>query len=231
MNSYRKTARIVGVFFLVGYLIFINAILLDPILNAPDYLTNLYPHKTQATIAMLVDLTNGIAVVGIAVLMFPILKKINEALALWYVGFRVIESVTIFISAIGLLSLITLSNEYMIAGTPDISRFQTLGTLLLAGRDSALQMLLIVYSLGAVLFYYLVYRSKLIPKFISVWGLIAAPLSLAAPLLNFFGYNLIMILCLPGGLCEIFLGLWLIIKGFNSSAIESLFTSKDTNKI
>ena len=173
-------------------------------------------------IGILLDLINCAAVVVIPVMLFPIFKKHDEALALGYLGSRIIESVILIVGDISLLSLLTLSQEYVQAAAPDASCFQTLGTLLLAASDWTF--LLgpgIAFSLTALILNYLLYQSKLIPRFISVWGLIGATLLLAADLLAIFGFNLVMLLAVPIALQEMVFAVWLIVKGFNSSAIVS----------
>ena len=93
MNSFKKTAIIVGVLFITATVASsLCFTILDPILNAPDILDNVSANTTQVIIGVLLLLIDSVAVVGIAVMMFPILKKHNEALALGYVGFRVIEA-------------------------------------------------------------------------------------------------------------------------------------------
>ena len=127
------------------------------------------------------------------------------------------------------LSLIMLSQEYVKAGAPDDSYFQTLGTVLLASVYWTEHLLAIVFSLGALMIYYLFWRSKLVPRWLSGWGFVGALLYLAAPLLNMFvplhpplsvesGVGILMV---PLALQEMVFALWLIIKGFNRSAIAS----------
>jgi len=222
MNSNKKTARTVGVLFLTAMVTSIlGGGLLESILNAPDYLVNVSANTTQVWIGTLLELISGIAIVGIAAMLFPIFKQHNENIAVGYVGFRIIESIFIIVGAIIPLSLITLSQEYLKAGDSDASYFQTLGTLFIAGRAHLAGLLIpVFFSLGALLFYYLLYRSKLIPRFISVWGLIGVALILTLTMIE---ADIItgMILALPIILNEIFLGIWLIVKGFNPSAIAS----------
>ena len=207
-----------NVTFLLGAFVFV-----EPILGAPDYLTLVSANRTQVVLGALLELVNGIAYVGIAVLVFPILRQRFESMALWYVGFRIIEFVMQTLSDISPLSLLTLSEEFVRAGAPEPSSFQALGTLLLAERYWAFQMVTIALVLGALMFYYMLYQSRLIPRFISVWGLIGALAVLATAMLDTFGIS-------PGSLeflgvlmllNELFLGVWLIVKGFNSSAIAS----------
>jgi hypothetical protein len=108
MNSNKKTARIVGVLFITATVASILATFgfLDPILNAPDYLIGVSANETQWIIGVLIDAINSAAVVVIAVMLFPILKKHNEALALGYVASRIIESVILIAGHISQLSLV-----------------------------------------------------------------------------------------------------------------------------
>jgi hypothetical protein len=228
MNTNKKTARIVGVLFIIATVLGALSlfVFLEPSLDDPDYLTNVSANETQIIIGAVLSLIMAFAIAMIPVMMFPIFKKHNEALALGYVVFRVLEVVTGIALVIIYLLLLTLSQEYVNAGSPDASHFQTSGTLLLQADDWINYVMTIVFSLGALMFYYLWYQSKLIPRFLSVWGLIGATLTLPVGLLCMFGLitelsALGLILALPLALNEIFLAVWLIVKGFNSSAIAS----------
>jgi len=223
MNTNRKTARIVGLLFITATVASsLSFAIFDPILNAPDILVNVSANITQVIIGVLLLLIDCAAVVAIPVMLVPIFKKHNEALALGYVGARIIESVILIVGTIILLSLLTLSQEYVQAAAPDASYFQTLGTLLLAVYEWALLVgIMIVFSLTALILNYLLYQSELIPRWLSVWGLIGATLLLAVGLLEIFGFNLTEILSIPIALQEMVFAVWLIVKGFNSSAIAS----------
>lgn len=222
MNSNKKTARIVGVLFLAATAAYIlgNG-LIESILKDPNYLIHVYPNKTKVVLGMLLELINSAAVVGIAIMLFPILKKHNETIALGYVAFRVIEAIILIVGAISPLLLITLSQEYIEAGAPDASYFQTIGALAVKGKYLAFQVAMIVLSLYSLLFCYLLYQTRLIPRLISVFGLIGYASLLTSALLEIFGYSPGIFLFLPGALFEIILPIWLIVKGFNSFAIKS----------
>jgi len=229
MNTNKKTARIVGVLFITATVASIIATFafLDPILNAPNYLITVSANETQWITGVLIDAINSAAVIAIAVVLFPLFKKHNAALAMGYVAARIIESVILIGGHISLLLLLTLSKEYVQAGTPDTSYFQTLGTLLVAAYDwTWLLGPMIVLSFTALILNQILYQTRLVPRFISVWGLIGAVLMLAAGLLGMFGLSpfstLGMLLFLPLALNEMVLAVWLIVKGFNSSAIASL---------
>ena len=229
MNA-RKTARIVGVLFLTAMVTYILGFesFVGSILNAPDYLANVYPNKTQVIIGVLLELINCAVVVGIGVLMFPILKQHNENIALGFLGARIIESVILIVSAIRPLSLITLSQEYVQAGAPDASYFQVLGALSVAERYSAYRMAMIALCLGSLMFCYLLYRSKLVPRWLSIWGLLGYAGLLTGIMIEFFDpslatnmtFNLVFYLLLPV-FETLLLPIWLIVKGFNPSAVVS----------
>jgi hypothetical protein len=227
MNTHRRTAIIVGVLILLGYpTSILGGSMIEGILTAPDYLANLAASQTLVALGVLLELVNGVAVIGIAVGMFPLLKKENEALALGYVAARTMEAVVVLGAVLSALTLVALGQAYVGAGAPDASLFQAAGASWVAARGLfASEMLGIVFGLGALVFYTLLYRSKLVPRFISVWGLIAAALVLALNLLGIFGLDLglaaSMVFALPIMLNEILLAIWLIVKGFDPSAIAS----------
>ncbi len=228
MNSDKKTARIVGVLFIVAtaapimtapFLGFLGGgIIGEPI---PDYLVSVSANENQVLTGMLIELIWALAVIGIPIMLFPILKRHNEALALGFFSLRFIEGLSTIVGSIILLTLLTLSQEFVKAGAPDASYFQTLGTLLLAAREWAFMIGPgLVWSLSALMLNYILYRTRLIPRWLSGWGLIGAALSFATYLLQFIGINL-DILFLPIAVQEMAFAVWLIVKGFNSSAVVS----------
>ncbi|MCK4938524.1 MAG: DUF4386 domain-containing protein [Methanosarcinales archaeon] len=235
MDSNRKTARIVGVLFIISTVAGILCkFFLGPILNAPDFLINVSANENQLIIGALLLLIMAAAIFAIPVMLFPILKKHNEKIALGYLVARIFEAVPIVVGVISLVSLSTLSQEFLIAGATNTSYFQTLGTLLLAARNwTDLIGTQIVFSLTALILNYSLYQSKLIPRSISIWGLIGAPLIFAAGLLGMFGLvspfsTIAIFLYLPIASQEMVFALWLIIKGFNSSAINTGFSKTNT---
>jgi len=226
MNT-NKTARIVGTLFLtamVGSLVG-GIVFVEPFLTAPDYLIAISENETRVSIGVFLELINGIAVLGIGALMFPILKQHDEHTALGYLGLRIIEAVFCCAIVISPLSLITLSQEYVKAGALDTSYYQAAGALSIAERASIAGLLIPVFlGLGALLFYSALYQFKLLPRFVSIWGFVGATLILALNVLLTFGVevgSIGMVLALPIISNEIFLGIWLIAKGFNPSAIAS----------
>ena len=161
--------------------------------------------------------------------MFPILKKRSESLALGYVGARIFEGIAdVVIYGISPLLLLTLSQEFVNVGAPVASYFQTSGVLILTVNSWSSVLENFPYALGVLVFSYLLYKSKLVPRWLSGWGLIGALLMLATGLLRMFDPSLLY-LALPIIVQEMVLAVWLIAKGFNSSAIASGSVKMDTN--
>ena len=229
MNSYRKTAIIVGILFLVCTAASLLSFpFFGPILEGKDYLSKLFDSENMVITGALIEFIQAAAAAGIAIGLYPLLKKYNGALALGAVGFRVVECVFVLIGTLSLLSLLTLSQEFIAAGAPGASSFQTSGTLLLAVRDwsgnviSALAM-----CLGALMYYVILYKSKLIPRWLSGWGIVGIVMGLAATVLGSFTHDFSLgsvntLLNVPIGLQEMVFAVWLIVKGFNASAITDL---------
>ena len=227
MNTYRKSAIVAGALFLIAMVASLSgAGVLESVLGAPDYLASVAANEGQILAGMFLEFTNGIAVLGIAIALFPALRRHNETLAIGYVGFRVVETVFCILAAVVPLSIVALSQGYIQAGAPDSSYFQALGAMALAERAHLAGLLIpISLGLGALLLYYVFYQSRLVPRFIAVWGFIGVALMLALNLLGTIGIDIdtsiAMILVFPIILNEIFLAIWLIVKGFDSVAIAS----------
>jgi hypothetical protein len=229
MNSYRKNAISAGVLWIIGTVAGLLCFPFLGIVDEPDYLTKIASNENQVIIGAFLLLIMAFACAGIAIWLYPVLKRQNQSLALGSVGFRIIENVLGIVSTICLLSLVPLSQEFVKAGAPVASYFQTSGTLLVGARDSISNIHLIPFCIGALMYYYVFYQSKLIPRWLSGWGLVAIIMNITSALLVLF--NLIgnfsiaqVVLSIPIGAQEMVLGVWLIVKGFNPSAIASLST-------
>ena len=235
MDFSKKTARIVGILYIIGTAAGVMSVVLtQSLLNAPDLLGKVSANQNQLIIGSLLVLIMGLALALVAVTLYKILKKQNETLALGYLVFRgALETVIYIVMVITWLFLVIVSREYLKAGTPDASQFQTLGTVLLNGNNAIGTILGIVFSLGALMLYYVFWRSKLIPRWISGWGFFAIILHLATNFLIMFDVTsstatVTTVLNLPIGLQEMVMAIWLIVKGFNPAVIVS--RSAEINK-
>lgn len=220
-NSNRMSAVIAGVLFIAGMVAGIFSVV--PVIDGPDYLVKTFTNENQVLIGAFFQLLMIVAYVGIPVLFYPILSKPNKGMAIGSVAFSIIAGVFIIIGVIILLLLLTLSHEFAKAGTPDVSYFQTLGGLLRAGRDLVNHVAMtLAFGLAMLLFNCIFYQAKLVPRWLSVWGLIGTTLSILASLLfmiRFIGLDAAyMMLNIPIAFQEMVLAIWLIVKGFNPSA-------------
>lgn len=224
MNASKATARIVGALFIVATVAAaLSVALLNPLLDDPDYLAKLSADEGRVVLATLLDLTTAAAVIGVAVMIYPVLRQRSEGLALGYVGARIVEGTVIVISALGSLLLLTSSQEYVQATAADAAGFQPLGTVLLKARDwTDLLGTMLVFGVSAVILNTLLYQTKLVPRFLSIWGLAGAVLILVASVLGLSGESptstSMVLLILPIAVNEMVLAVWLIIKGFSPDA-------------
>ena len=167
-------------------------------------------------------LTMTASVVSIPIVIYPILKKRNETLALGYVGARIFEGFFSAVNIISLLSLLSLSREFVNASAPVASYFQTSGALILANYDWGSILLNFPFALSVLVFNYVLYKSRLVPRWLSGWGFIGGALWLAtAPVALFDLTPSWTALAAPIAVQEMVFAVWLIAKGFNSSAIAS----------
>jgi uncharacterized membrane protein len=223
MGSNRKTAIIVGVIFIIATVSPIVSVVFTGAIYEPDYLTAVSANENQVLIGVLLLLTMTAAIVLIPILMFPILKKHNETLALGYVGARIFEGFFSAVNIINILSVLSLSREFVNATAPVTSYFQTSGALIISAFNWGSILLDFPFTIGALVFNYLLYKSKLVPRWLSALGLIGAALWLTNVPLRIFSLSSssLDILALPIAAQEMIFAAWLIAKGFNSSTIAS----------
>lgn len=232
----RRAAILTGVLFIIGTVagMISLGIFTDPILSAPNYLAAVSANEAKVIIGALLELVMGVALVGMALAVYPVLHKFSAPMSIGYFGARMVEFVILIISAVSLLTLVTLSQEFAQAGEANAGYFQTIGKLLLAVRDWGGHGILdvAVFPLGALILNYAFYRARLTPRWLSAWGLVGAVLYWTAGLLVMFELivplkTIHIALQAPLGLQEMVLAVWLIVKGFNSSAIASLSAKVD----
>jgi Domain of unknown function (DUF4386) len=219
MTSIRRTAVLVGLLFLTATVAFATAeALINGVLDRADYLSGASADANALTTGALLAFVNGVAVVGIAVLLYPLLKGYSEPLALGYVGLRVAELVaSLFLLAVPLL-VIALGDRLR-DGTVDVSASQPLGSLLQAQHDVAIVMVYLITSVAGGILAFLLYQTRLIPRWLAVLGVIAYPVLFVGAVLDMFdvvdvtqGAGLLAVI--PGGLFELILPIWLLAKGF-----------------
>lgn len=234
----RKTAAVVGVLFILGT---VPALLSLPLalntVSAPDHLTAISTNEVQMIIFTAVKFIMGVVCAGIGLALYPVLKKYNEGLAFGAAGFRVIEGMTSVVGALLYVFLLTLSQEFVKAGAPEPSFFQTADVLINTGidwfRDVAM---LLTFGIGALMYYVVFYQYRLVPRWLSVWGLVGIILTILSALLVMFHLippfgTIQVILNLPILPQELVLAVWLIAKGFNPSAVASHSAKTPRNEL
>jgi hypothetical protein len=227
MTSDTRMARIAAALFISATVAgLLSVALLNPVLHSSDYLAAIFASQDRVIAGAFFQLIGGVTGAGIAIALYPVLRRHGEALALGSVGLRLMEGVFLIVGAIGALLLVTLSQDFATARTTALPSFRTSGALLLALRDRASLMSVLAFYLGATMYYWIFYRSRLIPRWLSGWGIAGTTLGFAAGMLVLFGVTgsmsaLQVVLNLPIGVNEMVLAVWLIVRGFNSSAAAS----------
>ncbi len=220
MNSESRIPRLLGaVFLLVAVASLSSSLLFDATVGSgsiSDSLVNISNKPLQMQMSILVEMITSLGIVALGVLLFVVLQKQNKTIALVALGWYMAEAIILAVSKINAFSLLSLSQEYVKAGSPDSSYFQTLGSLFYGADRSGYTIHMLFFSLGAILFYYLFYKSRYIPRLLSAWGLVAASLALIATLLAFFDIDLFL-MAVPNLPFEITVGIWLMVKGINYS--------------
>jgi hypothetical protein len=229
MNTYRKTAVIVGILFIIGTVSgILSGVVTAPIKAGSAYPLNVSASATQWIIGTLLILLMGYPLAMIPVMLYPIFKKHNEVLAFGAVLFRgVLEAVLYTASVISMLLLLNVSEIFGKTGVTDASNLQTLGTMLTASGDWIFQILSLVFSVGTLMICALFYQTRLIPRWLSGWGFIGAVLYFVANFVSMFGPlhlapdigSGIGLLMIPLAIQEMVLAAWLIVKGFNPSVM------------
>lgn len=221
MTTDRRGAAIVGILFILATVsAILGHIFYQPILSSPDYLIDGAAHANQVILGALMELVLVCTAIGTAIGLFPVLRPYGERIALSHLCFRFLEAIVIAVGVVAVLSLLTLSQEYAAAGSPDAAAYRVSGTLLHAVYKwtSALGPLLFL-GINTFMYSSLLYKSKLVPRPLSIMGLIGAVLVFCYGLLVITGATAqgtapFISLALPIAAYEMILAGWLIVKGF-----------------
>ncbi len=222
--SMRARARVTGVLFIIAtVVVLLGGAIADPAVKGSSYLTRASMDDGEVMAGALFLIVAAFACAGIAISLYPLLRRYGHGLALGSVCFRLIETILYLVGAIAALLLVTLSQQFVKAADPISPHFQTVGTLLHAVRDRAGLIGSMAFYVGALMYYYLFIRSRLLPRWLSVWGLVAAAIGLAAAvlvLLEAIGYMSATHIAfnMPIAVQEMVLAVWLIVRGYSSPA-------------
>jgi hypothetical protein len=228
MSPDRRSAIWVGVLYIVATVLPVAALApWSALVDGDGILVNAATHENQLITVALLNLLMAVAVAGVAFMIYPVLRRVadtsvTQGLSLWYVGTRITESGAFLVGVLATLAFLPLGREYAEAGTPQESYFQTSSVVLESTIDVAYALGQSVFAIGAAMLYYLLFRSRLVPRWLSLWGLVAAPLFLVASLSLLWtddpNSTVSTVLYAPMALQEMVLAVWLIVRGFNSAA-------------
>ena len=226
MTSLRTTALAAGLLYLITYLAIPTLALYGPVLSDPAYILGSGSDSGVLWGAVL-ELIVAFAIVGTGVVLFPVMKRQNEGVALGFAAARIFEASVIVVGIISLLSIVTLRQEAGIAGGADSATLVIAGQSLVAIHDwTFLIGQTLLPGINALLLGSLVYRSGLVPRVIPLLGLIGGPLLISSAIGQVLGVNeqysaWSAIAVLPIFVWELFLGLWLTFKGFKESPVPA----------
>ena len=214
VNTYRTTAKIVGALYIMGFIVGIAG----SVLGAPGQLDTVSARSMMIAIGALLWVIAAAGDAAHGVMMFPILKQNNERVALGYLSARLVEAAVIAVSALFILLQIPLGAEFLKASASEIPYLQSLSTLFAQSQAYTYQIGMVALGMAGLSLCYGFYRAKLVPQFFVIWGFIGYVSFLLGSMLEVLGFNLQLLHTLPGGLWEMSIGVWLIVKGFNSAA-------------
>jgi len=226
MDKSRKIAILVGILYILGTVTgVLSVVATQPVLSAPDYLSEIAAKEASMLAGSLLVLTMGLVLALVPVLLYSMLKRYDEILALAYVVFRgALEMTCYIVMTIDWLFLILISQEAATAGVDSLPALQSLGAVFMKGSDAIANVLVIIFSLDALMLYTMLYRSQLIPRWISVWGFIAILMHFSTAFLLMFhviNMDTATLINLPIFLQEMVMAIWLIVKGFNPAALAA----------
>ena len=184
--------------------------------NIVDSMTNIANDSVLMTASMLGDLITAAGIIFLGVVLFVTLRRQSERMARVALGLYVLEAAILAASRIAGLFLVSISQEYVTAGHP--ASLQTTGNLALETMNSGYTLALVPFGLGAILFYYLLYKSRTTPRALSLWGLVTVPFLLVATLSTLSGYDGLTFLNYPYAPFEFVIGAWILVKGIRKAS-------------
>lgn len=223
MKSQKLIARTFGMFFLLAFLSYgLGTGLTASVTESTDLFNTVNSNKVQLVMGVIfMALIHTIVNIGLPVLMVPTLKSYNRVLTYGYLSAGISATVVVIIGAMFLMLHIPLSSMYKEASSTELLHFETIGALLTHGNQYAYQIGMAIWGFGGLMFCTLLYISKLVPRGFSIWGFIGYLVFISGTIFELFGYKVGVQLAMPGGLFEITLSIYLMIKGFRKAELIS----------
>ena len=225
-------ARSVGALYLTGMVVGVvgNGIILS-ILAATDHLAIVPANSLLLAAGAMLMLLAAVWDAAHGILMFPILKQEGERFAVGYLGYRIVDAVFIGLWILLLLLQIPLGREYLKTGGADPAFLQAVSTVTVQASQYAYEIAMMFVGIAGVLLCYVFYTARLVPRFVAIWGLAGYAIHLVGSVLEMLGFGLNLMHVIPGGLWEVFIGVWLIVKGFNTPPAPAEPTTSSTPRL
>ena len=220
INSDKTIPRLIGIAFLLQAVAsaVVGLILLEPLEipgNIVDTMTNFSNNVLKVRAGIMIEMITVTALVILSVLLCVTLKKQSRNIAFVALGLRLTEVALLAVSRIATFAFLRTSQAFVLEGHP--AYLQTLGSLAYEAQNIAYSLNMVFFTLGGTLFYYLLFKSRCVPRALSIFGLIAALLALIGTLVELFGYPVPLLVFLPNLPFELAIGLWLVIKGMRDN--------------
>jgi hypothetical protein len=219
MGSRMLYSRLIGALFLAAFAFYgVGFGMVTSASGAVDFLSTISAHQTTLALGAFLMLLNSVVVVGLGALFFPIIENHGKRTALAYLASRIVEAVLLAIGVLCLLMLVPLGEYAREGAGASVAWATALGSLLTQANTMAFQIAMMSLGLASLFLCVLLFRTRLIPGFLAVWGLIGYALFLGGAIAEIFGMHIGVMLSIPGGLFEVAVGFWLLVKGFQPEA-------------
>jgi hypothetical protein len=213
--STKVSARVIGALFLAGFVVYgVGFGLVSSVIGAPDFLATISTRQTILVLGAFLMLLNTVVDVGKGVLFFPILESHGKRTALAYLSALIVQVVLLDIGVLCLLMIVPLGQYAVDAGGASVAWATALGSLLTQSNTMAYHIGQATLGVGGVFLCLLLFQARLLPRWLAGWGLIGYAIHVAGSIAEIFGIPISLLLLIPGGLFELALGFWLLIKGF-----------------
>jgi len=224
MNTYRKAGITYGILFILSFLSYgIGSSIVDALTKDPQNLANVASSQGSMMIGfVLMALVHSVVTVASAIVLLPILKKFNQTFSYFYLSGAIMENVLLTVGGIAVFLILPLSIQFKEMGASASSYFVSLAQLFYNGNFFAYQVGMAIWGIGGLALTHILIQSRLVPRFLAIWGFIGYVFHGTGAVLELFGLPYSTYFIIPGGLFEITFSLWLIIKGFNQSALEEI---------
>lgn len=219
MGSRMRYSRLIGALFLAAFGFYgVGFGLVSSVVGARDFLLTIAAHQTTLVLGAVLMLLNSVVVVGLGALFFPVIEHYGKRIALVYLASRIVEAVLLAVGVLCLLMLIPLGQYAVGAGGASVVWATAIGTLLTQANSMAFQIAMLSLGLASLFLCVLLFRTRLIPRVLAVWGVLGYALFLGGAIAEIFGLPIGVTLSIPGGLFEVAVGIWLLVKGFQPEA-------------